>query len=58
MILRLCTRCNEKKEESEEYFYIARPSGPHKKSGWQSYCKECWKEINAANKLRRKLACK
>lgn len=46
--MKLCTRCNHEYPLTTEYFYVARASGKRIKDGWQSYCKPCWKEINAA----------
>lgn len=53
--MRICPKCGEEKELSEEYFYLARPRVGHKKQGWQSYCRECWKIINRDNKLKLKV---
>jgi len=39
---------------TEEYYYKARPRKNHKKESWQSFCRSCWKAVNAQNKLRRK----
>lgn len=52
-----CTKCWEFKPLTEEYWYKARPREGHKKEGWQSYCRDCWKEINRANKKRIKNGC-
>jgi hypothetical protein len=54
--IRVCPKCSVAKPLSVDYFYIARPRGKHKTPGWQSYCKDCWKEINAENKMRRKIS--
>jgi hypothetical protein len=54
--MRLCTKCGISKPQTEEFFYPFHPARycPSEKH-WQSYCKCCWVDINAANKLRRKL---
>jgi len=49
--LRTCTKCSKTKELSPVNWYIARPRKGHK-AGWQSYCIECWKDINKQNKER------
>jgi hypothetical protein len=49
-----CSRCSMVYPLTIEYFYVARPHGKHKSSGWQSHCKNCWKSINKENKLRMK----
>lgn len=51
-----CPRCEEDKEINEDNWYPARPRKNHKKPGWQSYCRLCWREINKGNKLRIKEA--
>jgi len=53
ILYKICTKCNIRKPLTEEFFYRARPTATHKKEGsWQSHCKDCWKEINKANKFR------
>ena len=51
---KLCPKCGEIKPLTEEFFYKARPRKNHPKESWQSFCKACWKLINALNKARRK----
>lgn len=53
---KFCSKCGIEKPATEEYFYIARPSGRHKTASFQSNCKLCWIEVNRENKLRRKLS--
>lgn len=52
---KVCPKCGKEKTLTEDNFYLARPRMGHKKAGWQSYCKACWKQINLNNKLRIKL---
>lgn len=49
---KICPKCLIAKELTEENFYVARPREGHNKVGWQSGCKDCWKQINKANKKR------
>lgn len=49
--MKLCTRCNYEYPLTTEYFYVARVSKRRIKEGWQSYCKACWKDINAAYRI-------
>lgn len=51
-VKKLCPRCGEEKELTEDNFYPARPRKNHKKPGWQSYCRLCWRDINKSNKNR------
>lgn len=50
---KFCSRCLNTYPLTTEYFYPARKID-RKKVGWQSYCKLCWKDINATNKQKRK----
>ena len=52
MQTKLCTKCGKEKPLNEDNFYPARPTATHKKGGWQSHCKECWRTINRLNKSR------
>lgn len=52
METKVCTKCGEAKLLTEANFYPARPRAGHKKQGWQSYCKSCWKIVNKDNKLK------
>lgn len=47
---KVCTRCDKSRPLTDQYWYRARPTATHKKGGWQSYCKVCWKVINKLNK--------
>ena len=51
---KLCPRCGQEKELNEDNFYPARPRKNHKKAGWQSFCRLCWKSVNAEQRERRK----
>jgi nitrate/TMAO reductase-like tetraheme cytochrome c subunit len=53
--VRRCLKCKTIKLENTDNFYKRAASGKHRTAGWNVYCKECWKEINGENKLRRKL---
>lgn len=53
--MRTCPRCKITKPLTEEYFYVLRPRQVHDPMRWQSYCRDCWVSINAANKQRRKI---
>ena len=50
---KLCSKCLTPYPLTTEYFYPARKLDRNR-TGWQSYCKGCWKDINLANKIRRK----
>jgi Zn-finger nucleic acid-binding protein len=52
--VKTCTRCGSVWPLTGEYWYVARPRGNHKSQGWQSHCRECWKDINRLNKIARK----
>lgn len=51
VIKKKCPSCGEEKPLNEDNFYPARPRVGHKKQGWQSYCKDCWPQINKRNKI-------
>ena len=55
--VRQCSVCKHVKLANSDNFYWRAASGKHKTPGWNSTCKDCWKEINRQNKLRRKLSC-
>jgi len=46
-----CNKCAVLKPATPEFFYVQRARDGHKE-GWESHCRECWKEINKANKKR------
>lgn len=48
-----CPKCN--RELSVDNFYVKRSRQVGKRDTWQTYCKDCWKGINHANKIRRKI---
>lgn len=54
-VTKVCRKCGVIKPLTEEFFYRARPRKNHSKGGWQSFCRLCWKQINASNKTRRKI---
>lgn len=54
--VKTCSKCLVPKPLTEEFFYRARPTATHKKGGWQSHCRTCWKGINKLNKCRIKSA--
>lgn len=51
---KVCTNCTHEKPLTEDYWYIARPREGHPSQGWQSFCRQCWRDKNKANKQRRK----
>jgi hypothetical protein len=51
---RVCRKCGV--EKGIGCFYPARARFAGGQDGWQSHCRDCWKVINAENKLRRKLS--
>lgn len=53
---RLCKRCNVEKPLNAEFWYVQRARDSHPTPGWQSHCRECWREINRTNKQKRRLA--
>ena len=53
--LKKCATCKTEYPLNEENFYVARSRFAGKPDVWQSHCRKCWKDINAANKLRRKI---
>jgi hypothetical protein len=53
-VLKHCPRCGLDKELSEDNFYPARARKNHPKAGWQSFCRICWKIVNAEQRLKKK----
>lgn len=51
-----CSRCGQAKTLTTDNFYILRPTTTHPNGGWQAHCKDCWREVNRANKKRRAIA--
>lgn len=52
---KLCQKCGESKPLTTEFWYVQRSRAGHNKPGWQSHCRECWKQINRVNKTKRRL---
>lgn len=53
-MIRLCVKCFALKDEETD-FYVLKSRSLGKPDGRSIYCKSCWKDINAQNKLQRKL---
>lgn len=53
--VRVCKRCGQEKQLTAEFWYVQRARDGHPKGGWQSHCRECWRQINKHNKQKRKL---
>lgn len=49
-----CRKCLRLFPATTEYFYTYAPKRDHPHGGFQPYCKNCWKVINAENKLKLK----
>jgi len=50
--VKLCNRCGKLKPLTPEFWYVQRARDGHPTPGWQSHCRECWREINRLNKQR------
>jgi len=53
---RVCAKCGVEFPLTGDHWYPARSRRIGRPDGWQSYCRECWRGVNAENKLRRKLS--